>query len=78
MVWNAKLVPLSEGNVQWRRAFELLRQVGWDADGQALVSIHSEYQGGGSWRSLEVPELIEQTRQDFAYLRAQIAVPSPA
>lgn len=78
MVWNAKLVPLSEGNVQWRRAFELLRQAGWDSDGQALVSIHSEYQGGGSWRSLDVPELIEQTRQDFAYLRGQIAAPAPA
>ncbi|MDQ3701739.1 MAG: sugar phosphate isomerase/epimerase [Chloroflexota bacterium] len=78
MIWNAKLVPLSEGNVQWRRAFELLRQVGWDADGQALVSIHSEYQGGGSWRSLDVPELIEQTRQDFAYLQGQIAVPTLA
>lgn len=78
MTWNAKLVPLSEGNVQWRRAFELLRHVGWDADGQALVSIHSEYQGGGSWRSLDVPELIEQTRQDFAYLQGQIAVPAPA
>lgn len=71
LVWNAKLVPLAEGNVQWRRAFELLRQVGWDADGQALVSVHSEYQGRGSWRDLSVPELIEQTREDFAYLKTQ-------
>jgi sugar phosphate isomerase/epimerase len=78
MVWNAKLVPLDEGNVRWRQAFELLRQVGWDADGQALVSVHSEYQGGGSWRSLEVPELVEQTRQDFAYLKQQTQVAAPA
>ena len=56
-----------------RLAFELLRQVGWDAGGQALVSVHSEYQGAGSWRSLDVPELVEQTRQDFAYLRKQTA-----
>ncbi|MGH2350112.1 MAG: sugar phosphate isomerase/epimerase family protein [Chloroflexota bacterium] len=76
-VWNAKLVPLEEGNVRWRQTFELLRQVGWDADGQALVSMHSEYQGGGSWRSLDVPELIEQTRQDFAYLQQQVAMPEP-
>jgi sugar phosphate isomerase/epimerase len=71
MVWNAKLVPLSEGNVRWKQTFGLLRQVGWDADGRALVSVHSEYQGGGSWRSLDVPELIDQTRRDFAYLREQ-------
>jgi sugar phosphate isomerase/epimerase len=70
-VWNAKLVPLAEGNVRWRQAFQLLRQVGWDANGQALVSVHSEYQGGGSWRSLDVPELVEQTRKDFAWLKKQ-------
>ncbi|HEX2516790.1 MAG TPA: sugar phosphate isomerase/epimerase [Chloroflexota bacterium] len=78
LVWNAKLVPLEEGNVRWRQAFELLRQVGWDKDGRALVSLHSEYQGGGSWRSLDVPELVEQTRQDFAYLRSQVQVPVSA
>ena len=71
LTWIPKLVPLEEGNVRWRQAFELLRQVGWDADGQSLVSIHSEYQGGGSWRSLDVPELVEQTRKDFAYLKTQ-------
>ena len=73
MRWNAKLVPLEEGNVQWRLALQLLRQAGWDADGKALVSVHSEYQGGGSWKNLDVPELIEQTRKDFAYLKTQAA-----
>jgi sugar phosphate isomerase/epimerase len=77
-VWNARLVPLAEGNVQWRLAFQLLRQVGWDADGQALVSVHSEYQGNSSWRDLDVPELIEQTRQDFAYLKTRAAEQAPA
>ena len=75
--WIPKLVPLERGNVQWRLAFELLRQVGWDADGRALVSVHSEYQGAGSWRSLNLPELIEQTRQDFAYLKQQAALAQP-
>jgi sugar phosphate isomerase/epimerase len=70
-VWNAKLVPLERGNVRWRQAFELLRQTGWDADGKALVSVHSEYQGGSSWKNLDVPELIEQTRHDFAWLKQQ-------
>jgi sugar phosphate isomerase/epimerase len=73
-VWNAKLVPLEEGNVRWRQAFELLRSAGWDANGRALVSIHSEYQGGGSWRHLDTEELIEQTRRDFTWLRQQAGV----
>jgi sugar phosphate isomerase/epimerase len=76
--WVPKLVPLEEGNVQWREAFTLLRQAGWDADGRSLVSVHSEYQGGSSWRNLSVPELIEQTRKDFAYLKEQAAVLQPA
>jgi L-ribulose-5-phosphate 3-epimerase len=42
--WTPKLVPLTAGAVQWARAFTLLRQVGWDSYGQALVSLHSEYQ----------------------------------
>jgi sugar phosphate isomerase/epimerase len=69
--WNPKLGPLSEGNVLWRQVFDLLRQSGWDAGGRALVSVHSEYQGGSSWRDLGVPELIEQTRQDFTWLKEQ-------
>lgn len=71
--WNAKVVPLEDGNVQWRRTFELLRQTGWDGDGRALVSVHSEYQGNGSWRNLDVPELVDQTRRDFAWLKQQAA-----
>jgi sugar phosphate isomerase/epimerase len=71
LVWKAKQVPLEEGNVQWKQAIGLLRQEGWDADGKALVSVHSEYQGSNSWRDLNEAELIEQTRVDFAYLKAQ-------
>jgi sugar phosphate isomerase/epimerase len=72
--WTPKLVPLQQGTVQWQRAFQLLRQVGWDAGGNALVSLHSEYQGRGSWRSLETPQLIQQTKEDLAFLRKQAAV----
>ena len=78
LIWNAKLVPLEEGNVRWRQAFELLRSVGWDSGGKSLVSVHSEYQGGGSWRSLDTPELIDQTRKDFAWLKQQAPVLQPA
>src|SRR5581483_295193 len=70
MIWVYKKMPLALGNVRWRRVFSLLRQVGWDQDGQAWVSLGSEYQSG-AWRDLAVPELIEQTRDDLAYLRRQ-------
>jgi sugar phosphate isomerase/epimerase len=73
LTWRAKLVPLEEGNVSWKQAFASLRQVGWDADGKALVSVHSEYQGASSWRDLPVPELIDQTRKDFTFLQSQAA-----
>ena len=69
--WTPRLVPLAEGTVQWARAFALLRQVGWDSDGRALVSVHSEYQGRGSWRSLALPDLLAQTGEDLAFLRRQ-------
>ena len=69
--WTPKVVPLAEGGARWREAFALLRQLGWDADGQALVSVHSEYQGSASWRELSVDEVIEQTRQDMVWLRRQ-------
>jgi len=65
-VWHEKLVPLSDGTVRWPEVFALLRQTGFDG----VVSVHSEYQGSHSWRDLTTEQLIEQTRQDVAYLRS--------
>jgi sugar phosphate isomerase/epimerase len=76
--WTPRLVPLQEGMVQWARAVQLLRQVDWDADGRSLVSLHSEYQGRGSWRNLTTTELIDQTREDLAFLKRQVALAAPA
>ena len=73
MVWVHRKMPLARGNVRWRQVFALLRHVGWDQDGQALVSLGSEYESG-AWRNLTVPELIEQTREDLAYIRQQAAL----
>jgi len=63
--WVEKLVPLREGMVRWREVFACLKQLGWDG----VVTFHSEYQGRQSWRDLTVPQLIDQTREDVAYLR---------
>jgi hypothetical protein len=70
MVWVNKKMPLERGIVRWRQVFALLRQIGWDQDGQALVSLGSEYESG-AWRNLTVPALIDQTREDLIYIRQQ-------
>jgi sugar phosphate isomerase/epimerase len=63
-VWRHKMVPLRDGIVRWREVFACLRQLGWDG----ILTLHSEYQGSHSWRDLSLDELIEQTREDLAYL----------
>ncbi|GAB4562412.1 MAG: hypothetical protein Kow0047_10520 [Anaerolineae bacterium] len=63
--WITKMVPLKRGVVPWPEVFTCLREIGFDG----WVSVHSEYQGWHSWRDLTVEELIEQTREDLAYLR---------
>jgi sugar phosphate isomerase/epimerase len=65
LTWEHKIVPLREGTVRWREFFTCLKQLGWDG----VVTFHSEYQGKGSFRDLTVEELVEQTREDLAYLR---------
>lgn len=65
VIWQTRMVPLREGAVRWREVFAILTGLGYDGP----VSFHSEYQGSHSWRDLTVPELVEQTRDDFAYIR---------
>ena len=66
--WSRKMLPLSEGMVRWREVVDCLRQINFDG----VISVHSEYAGSHSFRSLSVEELIEQTREDLAYLREVI------
>jgi sugar phosphate isomerase/epimerase len=67
--WRPQLVPLEEGIVPWPEVFACLGQIGFDG----VVSLHSEYQGSHSWRDLSLPELLDQTRRDLAYLRPVLA-----
>lgn len=65
VTWVNKMLPLREGMVPWREVFTYLKQIKFDGP----VSFHSEYQGAHSWRSLDTAELIEQTREDLAYIK---------
>ncbi|MBI2297948.1 MAG: sugar phosphate isomerase/epimerase [Armatimonadetes bacterium] len=64
--WTNRMMPLHRGMVDWVQVWRCLAQVGFDG----VVSLHSEYQGGHSWYDMTVDELVDQTREDFAYLRA--------
>jgi sugar phosphate isomerase/epimerase len=66
--WRHRMVPLKEGTVRWREVFRCLKALAWDG----VVTFHSEYQGASSWRDLSLEELIDQTRDDLAYLRPVI------
>ena len=63
------MVPLERGMVPWPEVFTCLRQTCYDG----WLSLHSEYQGKGSWRNLNTAELIEQTAADFAFVKALLA-----
>ncbi|NUP98809.1 MAG: sugar phosphate isomerase/epimerase [Armatimonadetes bacterium] len=64
--WTNRMVPLQRGMVDWVKVWQCLDQFGYDG----VVSLHSEYQGGHSWRDLTIDEVVDQTREDFAYLKA--------
>jgi sugar phosphate isomerase/epimerase len=64
--WQSKVVPLNEGIVPWPKVFSCFQATnygGW-------MSMHAEYQGWRSWKELSVEQVLEQTKQDLAYLRS--------
>ncbi len=67
--WRNRMFPINEGLVQWRKVFECLKAI----DYQGPISLHSEYQGGHSWKNLTNDELVEQTRRDLEYMRGVYA-----
>ena len=65
VMWESKFVPLKEGITPYREAFYYLKQIGYSN----YACFHTEYQGAWSWRELSYPELIEQLKDDVAYVR---------
>ena len=64
--WERKLMPARESAVHWEEAFTYLKQAGFDGP----VSVHSEYEGGHSWRVLDVDGITAQTREDVRFYRS--------
>lgn len=63
--WTWRTVPLETGMADIGAMLGILKAMGYDG----VYSLHSEYQGPASWRSLKTGEVIEQTRKDLAYFR---------
>jgi sugar phosphate isomerase/epimerase len=72
--WKAPgIEALREGIVPWPEFFERLARISFDGP----ISLHSEYQGKGSWRDLNTRELIKQTAADLAFVKAMLAAHRP-
>ncbi len=75
--WQRKLVPLDRGFTPYKEAFGYLKQIGYNGYG----SFHSEYQGAATWKDLNHAELIQQTKDDYAYVKgicAELGIPHDA
>ena len=67
--WRLMMVPLDQGIIDINLFLQHAKTSGFDG----TVTFHSEYQGSHSFRDLSLPELIEQTRQDVAYVKGLLA-----
>ncbi len=62
-------VPITDGQADLRAFLATLKSLG---KGEVLT-LHSEYKGGNSFKDLSTQECIEQTKADFAYLKEVLA-----
>lgn len=67
--WYTRMCPLRQGVTPWPNVFACLAKVGFDG----WLSLHAEYQGAHSWRQLSTQQVIDQTRDDLAYLEDAVA-----
>ena len=63
--WRTQYVPLADGQAPLPEFCKRLRQIGYSG----TMSLHSEYKGSSSFRSLNSPELLAQSKRDLTYLK---------
>jgi sugar phosphate isomerase/epimerase len=62
--WRWEYCPLGDGQAPLPEFFGYLKRLKYDG----VVSLHSEYKGGSSFRKLSTPELLEQSAADLRFL----------
>ncbi|MCA9075363.1 MAG: TIM barrel protein [Planctomycetaceae bacterium] len=67
--WRPLKVPIADGQADLRAFLAALKTFG---NGEVLT-LHSEYKGGNSFKDMTTQECIEQTRKDLAHLRVVLA-----
>ena len=69
MRYNWQYTPLADGAAPLPEFMDYLRQIDYDG----VVSLHSEYKGGNSYRQLATPDLLAQSAADLAYVKTLVA-----
>jgi sugar phosphate isomerase/epimerase len=64
--WGHKVVPLADGVSPLPKYVGALKQAGFDG----IFSLHSEYQGKGSFQDLDTEACLEQTAVDLRYFKS--------
>lgn len=65
MRWRRRVVPVADGISPIPEFVACLRKLNFDG----TYSMHSEYEGSGSFRDMEPEECLQQTVTDLAYLK---------
>ena len=64
--FRAQKTPLADGQAPVPEFMAHLKLLKYDG----IVSLHSEYKGRGSFRTLTTPELLRQSAEDLQYLKS--------
>ncbi len=67
--WRPVKVPIEEGQADLRAFLAALKTL----NRGEILTLHSEYQGGNSFKDLSTQECIEQTKVDLAHLQTLLA-----
>ena len=66
--WQTKVVPVADGVAPIPDYLADLKKLGYDG----IISMHSEYKGGGSWRDLDTEACARQTADDLKFVKSLV------
>jgi L-ribulose-5-phosphate 3-epimerase len=66
--WRTRWVPLGEGMVRWEEFFAMLKKTPFDGP----ISLHIEYDPGGSTKSARFDNSLAAAQRDLQFLRRQL------
>ena len=73
-IWQTRWVPLGQGMVRWPAFFRLLSRMEF----QGPLSLHIEYDPGGSTKSDRFDKSLQAAERDLNFLKNQLKLVTPA